>query len=76
MGGFLVRSRRGGRPIDLDEHEAGGIVGLLDNIEAGDAGFAHAVTGILEARGLEGLDALGFYVDVDMDDEHGERMCS
>ena len=75
MWGLLVRRGGGGRAVGFNEDETRGIIGLLDDIKTGDAGFAHALAGIREARGGEGPDAFGFYVNVDMDDEHGEADC-
>ena len=72
VGGLLVRGRRLGRAVDLDEHEARRIVRLLDDVEPGDAGFSDRLPGIFQTRGREGLDATGFYVNSDVDDEHGE----
>ena len=67
-----MRGMAGERAVGFDEHEARGIVGLLDDIEARDAGLADARTGVGERGGLEGVDALGFHVNEDMDDVHGE----
>jgi len=61
----------GGCAVDLDEDEAVGSVGLLEDVEAGDAGFEDAGAGVGESGGPEGFDALGFYVDEDVDDVHG-----
>ena len=72
VGGLLVRGRRLGRAVDLDEHEARRIVRLLDDVEPGDAGFADRLPGVFQTRGREGLDATGFYVNSDVDDEQGE----
>jgi hypothetical protein len=71
MRGLLVRGGGVGRAVDLDEDETRGIVGLLDDVKTGDAGFAHTLAGVRETRGGEGLDASGSDVDVDMNDEHG-----
>jgi hypothetical protein len=70
-----MRGGGGGRAVDFDQDETRGIIGLLDDIKTGDAGLAHALAGIRETRGGEGLDTPGLYVDVDMDDKHGETGC-
>ena len=57
--------------VDLDQREAGGVVGLLEEVEAGDAGLAGAVAGVVDGGRLEGRDGLGLDVDVDDEDEHG-----
>ena len=73
MGGLLVAGRILRGAIDLLEDEAGGIILLLDHIEAHHPGFAHAVAGVLERGRAEGLNLSIFDTDVDVDDEHGER---
>ena len=70
MGGFLVRRGGRGRAVDLDKNEARRIVGLLDDVESGDAGFADRLPGVFQTRGREGFDAPGFYVNSDMNNEH------
>lgn len=67
--GFLVCDGGSVRAVGFDEHEARGIVGLLHDIEGGDAGFLHAGAGAGERGGFEGFDAVGF----DADDEHEGR---
>lgn len=69
---LLVRGRRLGGAIGLDEDKARRVVRLLDDVEPGDAGFDDRLQCILQARGLEGVDAPGFYVNVNMNNEHGE----
>jgi hypothetical protein len=72
MRGFLVGGGGGGGAVDFDEHEAGGIIGLLHDIEPGNPGFLHALAGVLEGCALESLDAVGPHLHVDMDDKHGK----
>ncbi len=67
---FLVRGGGGGIPINLHQHEAHGVVLLLDDIEARDAGFLQACPGVGQRRLFEGFNAPGFYVDMDVNDEH------
>ena len=70
MGGYLV-CRGGGRgAVDLDEHKARRIVGLLDDIKPGDSGLADRLPGVLHARGFECLDGLGFDMNMYMNNEH------
>lgn len=70
VGGGLVGGRRVGCAVGFDEDEAGGIVGLLQDIEACDTGLADAGAGVGERRGLESCDVFGFHVNVDMNKEH------
>ena len=67
---LLVRDAGGGIAINLDEHEARRVVGLLHHIEPRDAGFLHAGAGVGERGGLERFETFRFYPDVDMHDEH------
>ena len=60
MGGRLVRRRGLHAPIDLDQHEARGIVILLHHIEARDARFlelwlAFSIVASLKASMQSGL---------------------
>jgi hypothetical protein len=72
MGGLLVgRGSRGGA-VGFDEHKTRRIVGLLYDIEPGDPGFTDRLPGVLQTRGLEGLDRLGFDLNMNLNDEHGE----
>lgn len=70
MGGFLVAGRRLGIPIDLDQQESGGIIGLLDDIEARDAGFPDTVAGVFDRGGPEGVGAFRLHFYLNMNDEH------
>jgi len=73
MRGLFVGGGRDGRAVNLDQDKAAGSVGLLHNVKAGDAGLAHAGAGVLKAGVPEGRDGFGPDVDMDMDNEHGER---
>jgi hypothetical protein len=46
------------------------LVRLLDDIEARHTGFLNALTGVLDGGFLEGLDAVGFHVNMNMHDQH------
>ena len=70
MGGFLMAGRRLGVPIDINQQEPGGIIGLLDDIEARDAGFPDTVAGVFDRGGSEGIDAFRFHLYMNMNDEH------
>ncbi len=70
MSGFLVAGRRLGIAIDLYQQEPGGIIGLLDDIEARDAGFSDTVTGVFDRGGSEGVGAFRFHFYMNMNDEH------
>lgn len=67
---FLVGGCSVGVPIDLHEHESRWIVLLLDNIEAGDAGFFEAFAGIDQRRLFEGTYAFGFDVNMNVNNQH------
>jgi hypothetical protein len=71
VGGFFVFGGVGGGAVDFEEDEAGRVVGLLDDIEASDAGFLEGVGGVVDADGFEGIDVLGFDVEKNVDDVHG-----
>ena len=60
----------GGVSIDLVEDESGGVVLLLEEIEAGDAGFFSAVLGVDGGGLLEGVDELGFDARLNDEDVH------
>src|ERR1039458_171902 len=70
VGGLFVRGGGTGIAVDLVEHEAGGIVLLLEEIEAGDAGFFGAGCGVDAGGCDEGVDELGFNVGVNDEDVH------
>ena len=63
-GGFLVL-------VDLEQHEAGRFVALLQDVEPGDAGLEAAVARVLLGGGLERRHGVGIHVDVDDRDVHG-----
>ena len=67
MGGFLVPGRVVRRAVDLDQHEAGRVIGLLDHVEAGNAWLFEAVASILQRGGLESLDLVRFDVNMNVD---------
>jgi hypothetical protein len=48
-----VSGRIVARAVDLDQHEPGRSIGLLDHIKASDAGFLNAVSGVLRRRLLK-----------------------
>jgi hypothetical protein len=56
--------------VNFDQHEAGGIIQLLDDVKAGDTWLLHAVKGVFDCGPYEGLDELGFDVDIYVDDKH------
>ena len=68
MDGFLVAGGCFGIPISLDQNESRGIVFLLDDDEARDAGFQDAIAGIFDGGGSEGFYA--FRLHVNMNNEH------
>lgn len=70
MGGFLVGDGGFLGAVDFDEEEVGGVGVVLEDVEAGDAGFEDAVGRVFDRGGLEGIDVGGVDVDVDVDDEH------
>ena len=70
MSGFLVAGRCLGIAIDLDQQEPGGIIGLLDDIEARDAGFLDTVLGVFDRGSPEGVGAFRFHFYLNMNDEH------
>ena len=73
MGGFLVRGLGLRRAVSLDQDEARGIIGVLHDIEARDTGFADAGAGIGKRRRLEDVDAVGFHLNMDENDQHGRE---
>ena len=63
VGGFLVPDSILYSSVDLDQHEAGWIVCLLDHVEASDAWLEHAVARVRDGSRAEGLYRLRFDVD-------------
>ena len=58
MGRLLVLGRVGGGAVNFDQHEAGGVIPLVDHVEAGDAGLLYAVARVLQRCFLEDFDEL------------------
>lgn len=56
--------------VDLVEDEVRGIVRLLEDVEALAAGFLDTAAGIALAGGDERVDAVGFHMDMGVDDKH------
>lgn len=73
MSRFLVSADCLGRAIHLDEYESGRVFDLLDDIKSRDAGLAKARGRIGHRCLFEGIEAFKFNVNLDVDDEHGER---
>jgi hypothetical protein len=69
--GFFVACGVLRGPVDLNQQKAIGITLPLEDVEANDAGLVHAVAGVLEDCGPEGVCQTGLHLDVDMDDDHG-----
>jgi hypothetical protein len=64
-------SRRCGKgAIHFDEHEPRRIIGLLHDVESGYSRFLGTRARIHHCRGLERLDALWLYTDMNVNDEH------
>ena len=76
MRGLLVFGGVVRGAVDLDEEEAGRVVGLLEEIEAGNTGLLNAGTGIGLTGLLELLQLVCFDMDEDMDDMHGTLLCA
>lgn len=74
MFGFLVRGGSYSVAINFNQHEAGRIIGLLNDIESRDTGFLAAFGGVEDRGLLERLDTVRFHVDMNMHDEHGGNM--
>ena len=65
MGGGLVAA------INLDQQEAGGVIGLLHQVKPGNARLLHAVARILEAGFLKGVNEFRFDSRMHVNDKHG-----
>ena len=76
MRGLLVLRGRVVGAIDLDEDEARRVIGLLYDIEPGNAGFLDAVARVFERSRLKGFHALRFHLNVDVNNEHGPKFRS
>jgi hypothetical protein len=70
VGGFFVGGDGGFGAVDFPEFEAGGVVLMLEEVEAGAAGFLGAVAGVFDGGGAEGFEVFGFDLNVDLEDEH------
>src|SRR5450755_1332125 len=68
--GLLMLGGRGGVAIDFVQDESGGVVLLLEEIEAGDAGFFGAVLGVDGGGLLESVDEFGFDARLNDEDVH------
>ena len=71
---FLVRSIGGGITIDFHKDKPRGVIGLLDDIKAGNAGFLQAGAGIGERGDFECLDAFRFHSDMNVNNEHDREI--
>ena len=67
---LLMSSRRFGVTIDLDQHKARRIILLLDNVESGYSWLSDALTRIGVGCRFESFDRLGFYSDMNVNDQH------
>ena len=65
--------RGGAVAVYFNQEETSGIVDLLDDVEARDAGLAHAGLRICEGGRFESLDVLRLNVNMNMNDEHERR---
>jgi hypothetical protein len=59
-----------GIAVGLNENKAGGILGMLETLEPGDARFLDALARVGEGGLLKGIHGLGFDMNMDMNDEH------
>ena len=66
----LVRGGGFHRPVNLKQNEARRIVSSLENVEAGNAGLLNAAARVFDTGPGEGLNALSFHMDMNMDDLH------
>jgi len=71
VSGGLVRRRRVGRAVDLDQHEARRVLARLYDVEARDARLAEAVLRVVDRRRAECIDRVRLHAGVDM--HHDER---
>jgi len=60
--------------IDLDEHKAGRIISLLEDVEASHARFFHALPRVLQGGLLKRFNRFGSYVNMDVNDKHAFQM--
>ncbi len=68
MRGLLVEGGSIVRAIGFDQHEARGVIELLDDIKAGNAGFENAIPRVLQGGFVKGFNAFGLNVNVNMND--------
>ncbi len=59
-----------GRPINLDQDEAGWIFDLLDEVKTDDSRLEDAVFCIFQRGSFKLRDKIGIYVDINQDDVH------
>ena len=67
---FFVLRRSFRCTVDLNQNETSSIVNLLHNIESRNSRFLHACLCIFNGRQPEGLDVLGLYLDMYMNNQH------
>jgi hypothetical protein len=72
MSGVFVGCGCVGRSIGLNEDKPSGVVLLLHDVEAADALLKDTVPRIFARCGFEGVDGFRFYLDVNMDNKHGD----
>ena len=65
---FLVRRRRLGRAICLDQHEAGRIIRLLENVKTSDPWFLPAGLRVRDARTSKSLNEVRFHFHMHVND--------
>ena len=69
---LLVRRRRFGVPVDLDQDDVVGVVVVLDHVEPQDAGLAQGGSGVDERRSQEVRGAPRQDPDMNVNDQHGQ----
>jgi hypothetical protein len=68
VGGLFVEGGGVVGAIGFDQHEARGVIHLLDDIKASYAWFQDAVAGVFQGGFVKGFDAFGLNVNVNMND--------
>lgn len=71
--GFFVSGRCVGRAIRFDEHEAGWIVLLLEDVEGRDARFFDTLASVCEGGIFKGFDVFRLQMNLNVNDEHNQR---
>ncbi len=71
MSRFLVAGRRFGVPVDFNQHEPAGVIGVLHDIEPGNARLTDAVRRIQQGRGAKCVLAPLLDVYMHMNDQTG-----